>query len=120
MVTPRKNLWYINLAVWVKALGDSRFPKEHECHLRARLTSLIDNTRNGLEGALDLEDASPQYRAARTRNPHCTETFALPWLGDCRTVIGIGSAYQSGRLRGAMVHALKGVVVGHEPVEGCA
>src|SRR5262245_58564158 len=47
--------YYINLAVWMKKLGEQRFPKEHLCHIRLRLTSIVDGA---LEKALDGEDRS--------------------------------------------------------------
>jgi hypothetical protein len=34
--------YYVNLAVWFKALGTEEAPKEQFCHLRKRLESITD------------------------------------------------------------------------------
>lgn len=33
--------YYINLGLWLRALGESTAPKEQSCHVRTRLSSLV-------------------------------------------------------------------------------
>lgn len=33
--------YYINLAVWLRALGEVAYPKEYQCHIRLRATHLV-------------------------------------------------------------------------------
>src|SRR5262245_50495126 len=35
--------YYVNLAIWLKALGDAQYPKEHKCHIGLRLDSLASS-----------------------------------------------------------------------------
>jgi hypothetical protein len=96
--------YYVNLAVWVRALGEALKPKEYQCHVRCRATSLPSEETARLEQALDLEDESlsPEARAA------CIAGFmretALPFLDSLSTLEGIRSAFEARRLKGCFVH----------------
>ena len=50
------NQHYINLAIWVNALGEAQFPCVQECHIQCRLENLSPDKANALAGALDEED----------------------------------------------------------------
>ncbi len=39
--------YYLNVALWLKAVGDQPFPKEHHCQLRMRLAGLRPATDDG-------------------------------------------------------------------------
>jgi len=106
VVNLQKSQWgeqyYVNLAVWVKALGESKAPpKEQLCHVRIRLTSLADHR---VEDALDL--TSNQLKDAERKQ--IVESYlvhaALPFLDECRTVKDLARLYCSGKLGKAMVH----------------
>jgi len=106
VVNLQKSQWgeqyYVNLAVWVKALGETKSPpKEHLCHVRTRLTSLADDR---LEKALDLSSE----RFSESERDQIVERqlleAALPFLAECETVEGLARQYDSGRLAKAMVH----------------
>ena len=52
--------YYFNQAFWLRQLGEDRFPKENEAHIRARLGSLVPPEESErLERLLDLEYALP-------------------------------------------------------------
>jgi hypothetical protein len=106
VVNLQKSQWgeqyYVNLAVWVKALGETRLPpKEHLCHVRTRLTSLADDL---LAQALDLTNEE----LSETEREQIVETqllaAAVPFLTECGTVEGLARLYQAGKLGKAMVH----------------
>lgn len=46
--------YYLNVALWLIALGDAAAPKEHTCHVRTRADRLVDDGEL-LGRALDLE-----------------------------------------------------------------
>jgi Domain of unknown function (DUF4304) len=108
VVNLQKSQWgpqyYINLAVWVRQLGEALKPKEYQCHIRERATSLPSEEAKRLERALDLADESlsPEERAA------CIAGFiketALPFLDSLSTLEGIRSAFESQKLKGCFVH----------------
>ncbi len=48
--------YYVNVALWLLALGQSEAPKEHHCHVRTRLDDLVPPAMEGrLTELLDLE-----------------------------------------------------------------
>ena len=93
--------YYVNLAVWVKALGKASFPKEHVCHIRIRLGQLM---KRGSERLFDAEDASISMDERTSRIVRAIETRAITFLTACRTVEGILRLLRQGRLSNAMVH----------------
>lgn len=46
--------YFLNIAVWLRELGDAQFPKEHACHIRTRLGELVGDPER-LTQLLDLE-----------------------------------------------------------------
>lgn len=68
---------FINVAVWLSDLDDARFPKEHVCHVRTRLTQLVSDPQR-LSELLDLE----KIRADPLRVGELDEelTTALTWV----------------------------------------
>jgi hypothetical protein len=57
--------YYINIAFWLRALGESRFPKDRECHLRIRLEHLVSDRRAELAELLDLKSEIPDGERGR-------------------------------------------------------
>jgi hypothetical protein len=43
--------YYINFGVWVKRLGAATFPKEHQCRIQSRLTSLFTDDQMRIDEA---------------------------------------------------------------------
>lgn len=52
--------YYVNVALWLLPLGESDHPKEHQAHVRTRLTKLVtEEEATELERLLDLEAEVP-------------------------------------------------------------
>jgi hypothetical protein len=47
--------YYVNVGWWLRALGDAKFPKEHELHVRIRLDALLPNRAEEVKALLDME-----------------------------------------------------------------
>lgn len=47
--------YYVNIALWLRLLGEANMPKEHVCHVRTRLSRLVGNEAGRLEALLDLD-----------------------------------------------------------------
>ena len=48
--------YYVNVALWLLALGPGEAPKEHDCHVRTRLDDLVPrDCEHRLTALLDLE-----------------------------------------------------------------
>jgi len=89
---------YINLAVWLKALGQAKNPKEYICHIRTRLGGAK------LERALDEEDASLSEEERVRAISSAVKTRGLKFLKGCATVAGIRKMQRSGKLNNALVN----------------
>lgn len=50
--------YYVNIGIWLKALGCEKFPTENRCHIQARLTSLFPDQVVLIERGCRL-DATP-------------------------------------------------------------
>jgi capsule polysaccharide export protein KpsC/LpsZ len=47
--------YYVNVALWLRPLGEATFPKEQTCHVRSRLDDLVGLEQDRLRRLLDLE-----------------------------------------------------------------
>ena len=90
-VNLQKSQWgeqfYINLGIFLKALGNAKSPKENECHIRVRLSSLAE-AREHLDSALDVESELTDEERTQVIGTAVRNT-ALPFLGDRSTLGGI-------------------------------
>ncbi|MGM9473293.1 DUF4304 domain-containing protein [Pseudarthrobacter sp. YS3] len=60
---------YVNIALWLRPLGEATAPKEQVCHVRTRLSRLIGNEEAQLEALLDLDvQMSDGERAEKLRS----------------------------------------------------
>jgi len=74
---------YINLAVWLKALGRAKNPAEHVCHIRTRLGGAK------LERALDEENRSLSDDARLRTIASAVKTRGLSFLKSCASLKAI-------------------------------
>jgi len=96
--------YYLNLGIWLKQLGETQNPKEHQCHIRLRATSLPSEGAKLLERALDLEDMSMSAEQREKVIVEYMQSEVLPFMEMAATVEGSGTALGSGKLSRAMVH----------------
>lgn len=106
VINLQKSQWgqqyYVNLAVWFKALGEVKIPpKEHLCHVRARLTVL---TNDSLEKALDLEGKELDDLQKQRIIENSIRETAIPFLEECSTLASLKRQYEGERLAKVMVH----------------
>src|SRR3977135_1768112 len=47
--------YYVNVGWWLRALGDAKFPKENQLHVRIRLDALVRDRADEVKALLDLE-----------------------------------------------------------------
>jgi hypothetical protein len=97
--------YYVNLAIWLRALGDATMPKEQQCHVRTRVTALdLDRQRYWETEVFNLEaDLPDAERGTLIRS--LMETKVLPFLLRCGTLSGLKEAQRKGQLRGAAIMA---------------
>lgn len=99
--------YYVNLAVWLKALGEVRFPKESQCHIRIRPTALDANTQKYWEREVfNLEHRTiPDHKRIELIEAFLTRT-AIPFLLAAGSIEGLRRMQHDGRLEGAAVMAV--------------
>jgi hypothetical protein len=82
--------YYINIALWLLPLGDTRYPKEWTCHIRTRADALFPEREETLKLALDLD--SPMTDAERVSELVNVLNMLLPMFRSCATIDGLGSS----------------------------
>jgi hypothetical protein len=85
----QKSQWggqhYINLGVFVKQFDATPFPKEHQCHIRGRLSEIVaDKTQ--FERYLDLEDNSFSVEQKLRAIVETIQKDALPLLSSFQSL----------------------------------
>jgi hypothetical protein len=96
--------YYVNLAVWLKALGDSTFPKEHHCHIRLRAVALDRDRQEYWEREVfNLENKDIQDPVRSELVQSFLVTRAIPFLLSCGSLAGLKRLQREGRFRGAFV-----------------
>lgn len=72
--------YYINIGIWLKALGDMAFPKENQCHLSYRAESLFPEQRELILLGCSLEKSNPQMLIDLS---NFFENRLIPFLHEC-------------------------------------
>jgi len=93
--------FYVNLAVWLRALGSDVFPKEHKCHIRIRLASLVGEE---VTKCFDAQDSTFTDGARARLIRSLMEEHAIPFLRDCSSIKGIRRCLKEGTLENGFVH----------------
>jgi hypothetical protein len=93
--------YYLNVAFWLKALGEEKFPKAHVCHVGIRLDMLLPDQAEEIKALLDLEGEVEGDRGARLLD--LLETRLLPLLNEGSSVEGLRKWQREGRLKAAAV-----------------
>jgi hypothetical protein len=102
LVNLQKSQWggqyYVNLGVYLRALGNATSPPEHQAHIRTRLTSIGEAGTSGLNEALDLE-STEITRVDRTNAITGTlATVAVPFLAERSSVERLRELHADGQL----------------------
>lgn len=74
------NSYYINVGVWLKALGDLVFPQYNNCHLGFRAEALFPEKRNLILVSCDLEKTNTELL---TDLSGFIESLLIPFLREC-------------------------------------
>lgn len=88
--------YYFNQAFWLRQLGDERFPKENQSHIRARLGSLLPpEDAEKLKQLLDLEYELPDEQRVNELVTQLRERL-LPLIERGSSVAGLHSMLDDG------------------------
>jgi hypothetical protein len=92
--------YYVNVGWWLLPLGDAKFPKEHELHVRIRLDALLPDRADEAKALLDLERPI-ENRSERLRE--LLESGLRPTLEQTNSVEGLRVLRRESRLKAAAV-----------------
>ena len=95
--------YYLNYALWLRALGEAPFPRHEQCHVQMRASAFLppDDLARLLNLESDLTDAERRAALAGL----LTSGF-LPFASTCRTVSGLRSLLGTGKLKQLLVLAV--------------
>ena len=94
--------YYVNLACWIKVLGDERYPRHNRCHVNIRLESAYPQQREQLGELLDFENSAIDSDVRRTKLERAVGELIVPYVFD--TFLDFDSlkaAHKTGRLENA-------------------
>jgi len=92
--------YYVNVGWWLRALGDAKFPKEQELHVRIRLDALLPDRAEEVETLLDLK-RPVENRSKRLRE--LLQSELRPILEHADSVAGLRALRRESRLKAAAV-----------------
>jgi len=85
-----QKVFYINLGVYIREIGNNEWPAELDCHIRIRLNSYIDN--NEINDLLNYEDYEPD-ELSREKLLTYIQNDAIEWLNKCSSISGAKDEY---------------------------
>jgi hypothetical protein len=104
VISPQKSQYgsqyFLNLGVYWRELGEKTAPREEECHVRGRISSVLSaDESKELERSLNFEDRSIEDEARRTALRDALVNHAIPLLKRCSTRDGLREEHQKSTLR---------------------
>jgi hypothetical protein len=94
--------YYFNQGFWLRQVADERFPKDHKCHIRARVEDLLPEDASRIEQLLDLDYAMPDEQRVEELVALLNDRL-LPLIERGSTVAGLRALRDEGVFRTAGV-----------------
>jgi hypothetical protein len=92
--------YYFNQGFWLTRVSDERFPKEQQCHIRARLGALLRDASSRIDQLLDLEHEMPDDQRLEELVALLNERL-LPLIERGSSVAGLRALLDEGAFRAA-------------------
>lgn len=91
--------YYVNCGVALNVFSDEKFPKEHLCDIRFRLSAVVPKEqREECEAAFNLENSSISDAERLTIATNFFESYGLSILMSCQSLASIADAYKTEKL----------------------
>lgn len=87
--------YYINVALWLKALGEAKAPMEHKCHIRFRLERLMPIDEREVTRLLNLEDVTMADEERSAQISSLIERHVIPFFLANGTLAAVKDTYQT-------------------------
>ena len=92
------NRFFLNLGVYLHALGEQEWPAEYDCHIRARLSNIAEHEQVNM--LLNYDECLSEGERVKIRK--FVMAIGIPWLEQCSSYEGAKTEYA---LRGGMMAA---------------
>jgi hypothetical protein len=91
--------YFINVAIWIRCIGEAEYPKEWTCHIRTRFDDLVPaDEEQHLKSILDLEDSGLSDDDRSSELLALLRLHLLPLLLECSTKSGLRTTWRTGSL----------------------
>ena len=94
-------LYYVNLGIWCKALGNATAPKEEQCPVRVRLGSLVDES---VSRAFDMREIDITDESRTKMIGDCVTNVVVPFLRSLETTDQLKHSLKDKKIPGVMVY----------------
>lgn len=91
--------FYINLGIWLKALGEAEYPRENACHVQVRLTSVLPQDAELIERGCRLD---AENDAAFNQLVELLVSKVIPFCTDCFQIDVLRAKVARGEFRKAL------------------
>ncbi len=95
--------YFLNIAVWLKALGDNQFPKERFCHIRMRADSYFTDSGAEIADTLDFSETELDSEKSASIDRLLLEKV-LPLSDKLSSIEGLKELYKKGELGNVFLH----------------
>ena len=93
--------YYINIGIWLKALGESLFPLHNHCHLTYRVESLFPKQRELIINSCSLEKSNIKHLNNLSM---FIESQLAPFLQECTNEKRLKELFSQGDLENGLVN----------------
>ena len=87
--------YYINISIWLKALGEVENPLEYQCHVRQRWGGIIPESESPPEALLDLENTSISDEERASKISSLIEKYVIPFFDRTTTLKSLREVYRT-------------------------
>lgn len=91
---------FLNVGVWLRALGPSEFPRENHCHLQYRAEALFPDRLELVRSATSLEEAT---ESDLDRLETFVDSELIPLCRESLDIQNLRALYSAGRLSNGLV-----------------
>lgn len=103
--------YFINIGIWLKALGQSRYPSVHDCHLSFRLEGLFREEQKLIREGASLERGDT---SAVKDLSNFIASSVVPFLRECTDNRNLRTYMANGRFRSGLIRKDARLALGAE------
>jgi hypothetical protein len=93
-------MYYMNIGIWLKVLGEAAFPLHNHCHLQYRVESLFPKQRETIITSCSLEESSIEHLESLSI---FIENQLIPFLQECTNENKLKELFSQGALDNGLV-----------------